>query len=190
MKVDQILEYFADFDTFSIDTETSSLYPWRDGEILAGMSIKPLGGHSFYFPFHHGEDALPGKHGTLDPHNLPISWFYDIWNFLLGKKNKFIFHNAKFDMAVLFNEGIDLTGEDVYDTVVLMRLVNENEISYELKDIAYRFIDENARKEQNKILSGCITTRCFESKIETYGSYFGLNRELLCVCLRLSAGEF
>ncbi|MEK0325300.1 MAG: hypothetical protein QQN63_06310 [Nitrosopumilus sp.] len=46
-------------DTIIIDTETSSLHPWRDGEVLAGVAIKPLNQPAFYLPFFHGVNSAP-----------------------------------------------------------------------------------------------------------------------------------
>ncbi|MEK0325301.1 MAG: DNA polymerase, partial [Nitrosopumilus sp.] len=54
-------------------------------------------------------------------------------------------------MAVLYQEGFDFHKENVFDTVVLMRLVSENEPNYELKNLAAKYIDSNAKKEQTKI---------------------------------------
>lgn len=51
-----------------------------------------------------------------------------------------IYHNAKFDMHMLFNVGIKMKGK-IHDTVVLAKLVNENRLSFTLKDIAERMKD-------------------------------------------------
>lgn len=48
-----------------------------------------------------------------------------------------IYHNAKFDMHMLFNVGIIMKGK-IHDTVVLAKLVDENRLSFALKDIAER----------------------------------------------------
>lgn len=46
-----------------------------------------------------------------------------------------IFHNAKFDMHMLWNIGIRMHGK-IHDTVVLAKLVNENRFSFTLQNIA------------------------------------------------------
>ena len=134
--------------TIIVDTETSSLHPWRDGEVLAGIAFKPLGEPAFYVPFFHGIDSAPGVHGIQDEDNRPEE-LAELMGALKGKN--LIFHNAKFDMAVLYQEGFDFHKENVFDTVVLMRLVSENEANYELKNLAAKYIDPKAKKEQTKI---------------------------------------
>ena len=136
-------------DTIIIDTETSSLHPWRDGEVLAGVAIKPLNQPAFYLPFFHGVNSAPGVHGVGDVNNLPNSLLNEVMDALKGKN--IIMHHAKYDMAVLYQEGFDLHKENIFDTVVLMRLVSENEPNYELKNLATKYINPDAKKEQTKI---------------------------------------
>ena len=99
-------------DTIIIDTETSSLHPWRDGEVLAGIAIKPIDQKAFYLPFFHGIDSAPGVHGIQDDWNLPLSILSQVMEALKGKN--LVFHNAKFDMAVLHQEGFDLHKENIF----------------------------------------------------------------------------
>ena len=123
-------------DTVVLDCETSSLYPWRDGRILAGIGVKPLGGDSFYISFRHGEN---GK----DENNVPLWVLEELRTALTGKT--IVFHNQKFDLAVLWqDQQPEFVDFDVLDTVVLMRLVHENEPTYRLKKLAEKYIDEDA----------------------------------------------
>ena len=132
LTADPIIEAIGDNPVVTVDTETSSLYPWRDGKILAGIGVKPLGGESFYLPFRHkngGKQANIRELARLGPA-------------LRGRE--LVFHNPKFDLAVLWQDGLDLVDEDVVDTVVLIRLVSEAEPSYELKRLARKYVDPTA----------------------------------------------
>ena len=138
-KAAPIVEALSDSDVVIVDTETSSLYPWRDGKILAGIGVKPLGGEMFYLPVRHKNGGKQASHKQLKL----------VCEALRGKT--LIFHNPKFDLAVLWQDGIDLVDEEVLDTVVLVRLVSENEPSYELKRLAKKFVDATAGESQKAL---------------------------------------
>lgn len=141
---DPIIAALDDVAVIIIDTETSSLRPHRDGKILAGVGVKPLGGPAYYMPVRHKNGS--SKQATMRQLRL-------LGVALRGKT--LVYHNAKFDMAVLKNDGVDLTGEETMDTVVLTRLVSEEEPSYALKRLAKKYIDENAdepEKELHKLM--------------------------------------
>jgi DNA polymerase I-like protein with 3'-5' exonuclease and polymerase domains len=129
---DPILKAIKKADTVVVDTETSSLFPWRDGKILAGIGVKPLGGEGFYLPVRHKNSRK----------QAPIKELKRLCEALRGKL--LIFHNQKFDLGVLYQEGIDLVDENIIDTVVLIRLVSEDEPSYELERLAKKYVDPNA----------------------------------------------
>ncbi len=122
------IEALGGCDVVVVDTETSSLKPHRDGQILAGIGVKPLGGESFYLPVRHENGAF--RQASMRQLRL-------LGDALKGRT--LVFHNPKFDLAVLKNDGVDLVGEEVLDTVVLVRLVSEDEHSYELKRLAKKY---------------------------------------------------
>ncbi|KKL05405.1 hypothetical protein LCGC14_2606350, partial [marine sediment metagenome] len=138
-KAAPIVEALSNSDVAIVDTETSSLYPWRDGKILAGIGVKPLGGEMFYLPVRHKNGGKQASHKQLQL----------VCEALRGKT--LVFHNPKFDLAVLWQDGIDLVDEEVLDTVVLVRLVAENEPSYELKRLAKKFVDATAGESQKAL---------------------------------------
>jgi len=130
-KAAPIIAACKDADVVIVDTETRSLHPWVDGQILAGVGVKPLNGEMFYLTVRH-KDSVNGS----------IEEVRKLFKALRGKT--LIFHNAKYDMAVLWQEDIDLTTEYILDTMVMMRLVSEDEPSYALKklgDMYYTFED-------------------------------------------------
>ena len=124
-------------DIVTLDTETFSLNPWKYGKILAGLAVLPYDGEAFYLSVRH-----PGRDSTLDD----VSRVIDACR---GKT--VIMHNAKFDLAVLYQEGFDLSTERVLDTAVLARLVFEDEFSYGLKDLAARYVDPSAKDEERAL---------------------------------------
>ncbi|KKK67375.1 hypothetical protein LCGC14_2954680, partial [marine sediment metagenome] len=95
-KAAPIVEALSDSDVVIVDTETSSLYPWKDGKILAGIGVKPLGGKMFYLPVRHKNGGKQASHKQL----------LLVCEALRGKI--LVFHNPKFDLAVLWQEGINL----------------------------------------------------------------------------------
>ena len=54
-------------------------------------------------------------------------------------------HNAKFDYHQLMNLGMEIKGK-IWDSLVILKLLNENLDSYALKDLAQRNIDKEANK--------------------------------------------
>lgn len=80
--------------------------------------------------------------------------------FLIKKVDKIIFWNAKYDLHMLYNRGINLVGNSkVTDAILVYRLANdalvpgEGGISLKLKDAATKFIDKNAKDYQKQIVN-------------------------------------
>jgi len=136
-----IIKEIGDNNIIIIDTETSSLYPHKDGQILAGIGVKPLGGEGFYLPFRHSNNiAYP---------NASLKELMRLYEAFQGRT--LVFFNAPFDLAVLWNEGLNLLKEDIVDVLVSMRLVKENEPSYRLKNLANVYIDDTALEVEQRV---------------------------------------
>jgi len=56
-----------------------------------------------------------------------------------------VLHNAKFDYHELLNLGMKLAGK-IWDTLVMLKLIDENMDSYALKDLANKLIDKESSK--------------------------------------------
>ena len=124
-------------DTVFLDTETFSLNPWRDGKILAGLAVKPLQEEPFYLAVRH-----PGSEFTID----------DIGSVLEACRGKtIVMHNAKYDLAVLYQDGFDISSERIVDTAVLARLINEDEFNYGLKELGAKYVDSKAKDEEKEL---------------------------------------
>ena len=135
---DPIIRAISGSPVVIIDTETSSLRPWRDGKILAGIGVRPLGGPSFYLPLRHA-----------DSDNAPLSELEKLTVALRG--HTLLGHNIAFDLAVLWQEGINLVNEDTLCTVVVTRLVSEDEPSYKLKILAKKYVDGTAGESEKEL---------------------------------------
>lgn len=140
-KASDIIPYLR--DVVVLDTETSSLRPWRDGKVLGGLGVRPVGtGTSFYIPFRQG--VIRGSK-QADLTELKI-----LTDALKGRT--LVWHNPKFDLSVLYQEGIDLHKERNLDTVVLTRLTKEDEINYSLKALGVRLLGITGGKESERQL--------------------------------------
>lgn len=79
---------------------------------------------------------------------------------LIKKVRKIIFWNAKYDLHMLYNRGINLVGNPkVTDAILVYRLANdalvpeEGGVSLRLKDAATKSIDKNAKVFQKEIVN-------------------------------------
>ena len=165
-----IVEALKGVEVVILDTETSSLRPHRDGRILAGLGVKPLGGEGFYLPIRHQNGAF--KQASL-------AQLREVGRALRGKK--LVYHNPKFDWAVLKNDGVDLTGEDTEDTVVLVRIVSEEERSYELKALAKKYLGDAAvapMRELKKLMKSMGWTTYDQVPAEMILDYVGHDLKL------------
>jgi len=135
---EEVLEAVGDAQVVFIDTETSSLRPHRDGKIMAGIGFKGLNREPVYLPVRHA-----------DSKNAKVQEAVTALLGLLGRR--LVFHNPKFDVAVLYYDGINLIEEDILDTVVIMRLVIEDLYSYELKELGSQFVREDAKEGEKEL---------------------------------------
>ncbi len=137
---DPIIAACANATEVVVDTETSSLHPHRDGKILAGVGVKPVGSEEgFYLTVRHQNGGA----------NAPLEEVRKLDKAL--KDKRIIYHNAKYDLAVLWNDGLDLVDHDTADTVVTWRLISENEPSYKLKTLGRKYVFPEAGDLEKKL---------------------------------------
>lgn len=117
-------EDVAASNIISLDTETTPIKPGRVPN-LVGISIATVGISKqgikdvYYIPVGH-------KPGVLDPEPANIDFIHLIPLFeLIKHKCEVVFHNAKFDLAVLQKQRLEV-GEKIHDTMIYSFMVDEN----------------------------------------------------------------
>lgn len=133
----------------SLDTETTGLNIHGAGGVepdrVVGFVITiPSYNLHFYVPFGHttGESQLSEAVviGALRP-------------FIESNDLRKVLHNAKYDMHVMRNHGLNMGGFH-FDTMIAMSLLNENEMSFALKNLANKYgkffghVDKSATYEE------------------------------------------
>lgn len=130
-----------------LDTETNGLD--YDKNHICGISITlPKADYHVYIPVRH-ELAVVQQ---LSPEIV----FNGLRKYLEDSKIGKVLHNAKFDFHMFLREGIMVEGL-LMDTMIAMRILNENEPSYALKNISTKY---------GKYFG-------FEDKSSTYEELFG-----------------
>lgn len=126
-------------DVVAIDTETDGLDVVYGKNRLVGISISfSKANQHVYIPLRHDEGE-----------QLPVGKVIAaLKRFLEDKRKKKVLHNAKFDAHVLSMEGVKLRGIEM-DTMLAMRLLNENEPSFRLKDLANKYAKYLGVKPEN-----------------------------------------
>lgn len=115
-------------DIIAVDTETTGVDVYTD--VIVGMSFTlPKADIHVYIPVDHvGIEQLSLADVMRELEPVLIS--EDI-----GK----VLHNAIFDIAMFRRHGYDLRGV-VWDTMTAMHMLNENEDSFRLKDLAPKYL--------------------------------------------------
>jgi DNA polymerase-1 len=130
-----------------LDTETNGLD--YDIHHIVGLSITlPKADYHVYIPVRHEIDGITQLSAKTVMETLR--------EYLENEKVGKVLHNAKFDFHMFWREGIYVKGL-LMDTMIAMRILNENEMSYALKNIATKY---------GKFFG-------FEDKSSTYEELFG-----------------
>ena len=125
----ELIKDLENEELIAVDTETTGVDIWGD-DIIVGISLSlDKADRHVYVPVRHttGDEQLDAKlvFNSLKP-------------VLEDASIKKVLHNAKFDMHMLRKEGIKLGGLYM-DTMVAMHLLNENEPSFALKNLATKY---------------------------------------------------
>lgn len=125
-----VLETLSQRHSLVVDTETTGLEPWL-GDRLFSIIIGANPEEAYYFNFNE-------KDGTFsEEERLPRSWLQMIAEKLFTPDRILIMHNAKFDLAILWQEGV-IPASRIYDTEVMARLQYNDHMRYRLEDCAKR----------------------------------------------------
>lgn len=132
MKSDQILEMVSTLKKepiIPVDTETTGLNLYGRDKIV-GVSFTALNADlHWYIPISHDE-------GNVED----IDYALEAIRLILGFENKeYVFHNATFDLHQFANYKIECKGK-IHDTQEIMKVLNENEMSYKLKELVPKYL--------------------------------------------------
>jgi DNA polymerase-1 len=127
---ERLLTELAAETIIAVDTETTGVDVYTD--IIVGMSFSlPQADKHVYIPVAHEDCEQLSRDYVLEG-LAPI-----LYDSSIGK----VLHNAIFDIAMFRRHGSDLKGV-VWDTMIAMHLLNENEESFKLKDLAPKYLNE------------------------------------------------
>ena len=115
----------------SLDTETTGLRPYHGDELFSVIIATKK--NEFYFNFNEYPDIPP-------QYVLPDEWIKNIGECCASDEDLWYFCNAKFDMAMLENAGVEVKGF-LWDVKVVERVL-ENDLvpgSYDLESIGERY---------------------------------------------------
>lgn len=116
-------------DTIVFDVESTGVDVWTDyivGYVLTATSLD----EHYYIPTRHETDEVQLDHEHVTRQVKTVMERTDVL---------YIAHNAKYDIHMLKNEGITFKGR-LWDTQEGMKLLNENEGSFALKNLVTKYL--------------------------------------------------
>lgn len=114
----------------AVDTETTGLDVYVDVIVGVSLTLPTLDRH-YYIPFQ----------PTQDERALPSELLDELKPLMESEEVAKVLHNALYDKAMFERHGIALKNV-VHDTMTAMHLLNENEPSFALKNLATRYLNE------------------------------------------------
>ena len=113
----------------AVDTETTGLNLYGKDHIVGVSFTSPTTDNHYYIPLAHDEKNVED-----------IDYAMTVIKDILGYEDKgYILANACFDMHQFANYGIEIKGK-IYDVIEIMKLLNENEPTYRLKDLVTKYL--------------------------------------------------
>ncbi|MGE2643645.1 hypothetical protein ACQH7H_23865, partial [Escherichia coli] len=140
--LDRLIRDLEQEPIIAIDTETTGLDYFED--VIVGMSLTlPLMDYHVYIPFEH-DDCVNLDRGKV---------FKKMKHLLESDALKKVYFNAKFDIHMFRRHGVKMGGF-AFDGFIAMKLLNDNEMSYALKNLStkygkfFGFVDDSATYEE------------------------------------------
>lgn len=116
-------------EIIAVDTETTGVEVFGK-DMIVGISLTlPEADYHCY---------IPVRHNVKDKQLSANTVFTNLQYYLENPELKKVMHNSKFDIHMLRKEGIEVRGLWC-DTMVAMHLLNENEPSFALKNLATKY---------------------------------------------------
>ncbi|WP_328597293.1 DNA polymerase [Heliobacterium mobile] len=136
-QLEQLVEDLEREPFVALDTETTGLNVYRNE--IVGISISlPNADYHVYIPVAHKTGKQLDRDCVLDALRPMLT------NPDIGK----VLHNAKYDIHMFIRHGVRMRGL-LYDTRIAMALLNENETSYALKNLATKYGKHFGFKEES-----------------------------------------
>lgn len=132
---ESILGILLDFRTLSLDTETTGLRPYH-GDRLFSLILATVEGEDapIVSPYYFNFQPYPG----LDPKYVLLQEHLEkLKPLFLALDKTWYIHNAKYDLAILANEGIEIAGT-VHCTKAIARVEYNEYYGYSLEDCGKR----------------------------------------------------
>jgi DNA polymerase I len=157
---DQFFPLLMSKPVVACDTETTGL-DFTEKQII-GHCLSWGADASFYIPIRHVTNEKQLDPEIINPH---------LREFYADKSRTFIFHNGKFDLHFLQNEGI-IPGGLLHDTRLMHSLLKEDDEGTALKSIAVAEIDPHADKWE-KMVDEFRTKYAREHKMKKEDVHYG-----------------
>jgi DNA polymerase-1 len=122
LKLRQMVNSVSTSEVLAIDTETNYTNSYAERFCL-GISTCNERGEKFYIPVGHTD------WGVIKNFNYPN--LSDLEPLFKDFPGTVLFHNAKFDLHVLSRIGIEVPIENMYDTMIMSHLIDEEPPGYE-----------------------------------------------------------
>ena len=142
----EFLNLLAKEDLIAVDTETTGVEVFGKDYIVGASFTLPKADYHCYIPVRHiHEISWVDDLGLVEymkvsiEEQLPADMVFEkLKPYLENKELKKVLHNSKFDFHMFRKEGIEVKGLFM-DTMVAMHLLNENEPSFALKNLATKY---------------------------------------------------
>ena len=125
----QVMKHLHDEEIIAVDTETTGVEVFGKDRIVGVSLSLPKADVHVYIPVRH----------EIEAEQLEADFVFKVLKPYMENENlKKVMHNSKFDIHMLRKEGIEVQGLWC-DTMVAMHLLNENEPSFALKNLATKY---------------------------------------------------
>ena len=115
---ESVLADLEQYTTWVVDVETNGL-EWHGKNQICGVGVAVETGDTYYFPFRH----YPSLE-AVNLHPPQLSQLMEVMN----ERSTLIGYNIKFDLHFLENEGLVVSGKELLDVIVLVRLTEPADV--------------------------------------------------------------
>ena len=138
---DAVADLCSSSSRLTWDTETEGL-DWNRDKVCSVQVLADNSDTVYYFPFRHKEGV-----------NLPEGLLLDLYDRVLVPEREQVGHNLGFDAKTSKKDGYRLANEGCYhDTLLDAHLLNENEPSFKLENLAERYVAPGADAAEETLL--------------------------------------